>query len=127
MEFKDATPIYIQVAERICDSIQTGQYAENERIPSVREYAAIVEVNANTIVRSYDYLQQMGAIYNKRGLGYFVTEGACKIIRNHRRDNFYKEYLPEFFHRISVLSISMDDINQQYSTYIAQQEHDRTK
>jgi DNA-binding transcriptional regulator YhcF (GntR family) len=127
MDFKDTTPIYIQVAERICDCIQTGQYAENERIPSVREYAVFVEVNANTVVRSYDYLQQLGAIYNKRGLGYFVSEGASEIIQNRRRDNFYKEYLPDFFHRIRVLSISMDDINRRYSTYLEQKEHDRTE
>ena len=124
MDFKDTTPIYIQIAEQICDSIQTGMYTENERIPSVREYAAIVEVNANTVVRSYDYLQQMGVIFNKRGLGYFVAEGAKGIIHKHRRDSFYKDYLPDFFHHLNVLSISMDDISKRYSTYLDKKDHD---
>ena len=55
----------------ICDEILQGQYTEEERILSVREYAATVEVNANTVVRTYDYLQGQEIIYNKRGIGYF--------------------------------------------------------
>ena len=57
MKFKESKSIYLQIADRICDEILQGQYTEEERIPSVREYAATVEVNANTVVRTYDYLQ----------------------------------------------------------------------
>ena len=73
MKFKESKSIYLQIADRICDEILQGQYKEEERIPSVREYAATVEVNANTVVRSFDYLQGQDIIYNKRGLGYFVA------------------------------------------------------
>lgn len=57
MKFKESKSIYLQIADRICDEILQGQYTEEERILSVREYAATVEVNANTVVRTYDYLQ----------------------------------------------------------------------
>ena len=57
MNFKESKAIYLQIADRICDEILLGQYDEDGRIPSVREYAAVVEVNANTAMRSYDYLQ----------------------------------------------------------------------
>lgn len=57
MNFKESKAIYLQIADRICDEILLGQFAEEERIPSVREYATIVEVNANTVMRSFDYLQ----------------------------------------------------------------------
>ena len=66
MNFKDNNPIYLQIAERICDEILQGTYREDDRIPSVREYAAIVEVNANTVVRTFDHLQSLEVIYNKR-------------------------------------------------------------
>ncbi len=49
MKFKESKSIYLQIADRICDEILQGQYMEEERIPSVREYAATVEVNANTV------------------------------------------------------------------------------
>lgn len=71
MNFKESKAIYLQIADRICDEILLGQYQEEERIPSVREYAAMVEVNANTAMRSFDYLQSQDIIYNKRGIGYF--------------------------------------------------------
>lgn len=55
MKFKESKSIYLQIADRINDEILQGQYAEEGRIPSVREYAATVEVNANTVVRTYDF------------------------------------------------------------------------
>ena len=76
MNFKESKAIYLQIADRICDEVLLGQYQEEERIPSVREYAAVVEVNANTVMRSYDYLQTQGVIYNKRGIGLFCV-GRC--------------------------------------------------
>ena len=77
MDFKESRPIYLQIADKICGEILTGKFAENERIPSVREYASGLEVNANTVVRSYDFLQNKDIIFNKRGIGYFVAEGAA--------------------------------------------------
>ena len=80
MTFKENKPIYLQIADRIMDEILQEVYEEEGRILSVREYAGIVEVNANTVVRTYDYLQSQGIIYNKRGLGYFVSTGAAQKI-----------------------------------------------
>ena len=57
MKFKESKSIYLQIADRIMDEILRMVYPEEGRVPSVREYAAMVEVNANTVVRSYDYLQ----------------------------------------------------------------------
>ena len=71
MDFKNYKAIYLQIADRICDEILLGTYGEEERIPSVREYASVVEVNANTAMRAFDYLQSLQVIYNKRGIGYF--------------------------------------------------------
>ena len=62
MNFKESRAIYLQIADRICDDILLGQYEEEGRIPSVREYASIVEVNANTVMRSYEYLQSQEVI-----------------------------------------------------------------
>lgn len=76
MNFKESKPIYLQIADRIMDEILQDIYPEEARIPSVREYAATVEVNANTVVRSYDYLQTQEIIFNRRGIGYFVSNGA---------------------------------------------------
>lgn len=121
MNFKESKAIYLQIAERICDEILQGTYPEAERIPSVREYAALVEVNANTVMRSIDYLQTQDVIYNKRGIGYFVSPGAKERIRQLRKTSFLQDELPEFFRTVSTLEISFEELEKMYQEFNRQQ------
>lgn len=118
MTFKESKSIYLQIADRICDEILLGKYREEERIPSVREYAVMVEVNANTVVRSFDYLQGQEIVYNKRGLGYFVKQGGRERILELRREVFLREELPAFFHQLKMLGIPLEEIGKMYETYL---------
>ena len=113
MNFKENKPIYLQIADRIMDEILCNVYREEERIPSVREYAATVEVNANTMVRSYDYLQ-----YNKRGIGYFVAGSAREKIIALRRESFLNESLPEMFRQMQLLDIPVSEISALYQQFL---------
>lgn len=117
MKFKETKSIYQQIADRLCDEILQGSYHEEERIPSVREYAATVEVNANTVVRSYDQLQGQDIIYNKRGIGYFVAVGAVERIKQLRRTTFLSDELPEFFDSLTTLDISIEEIEKLYKQW----------
>lgn len=121
MNFKESKAIYLQIADRICDEILLGQYVEEQRIPSVREYAAIVEVNANTVMRSFDYLQAQKIIYNKRGIGYFVALGARELILSLRKEIFLKEELAYFFRQLYTLDIPMKEIETMYREFIKKQ------
>ena len=112
MEFKNNKPIFLQISEPICDEILQGTYPEGERLPSVREYAAEVEVNANTLVRSYDWLSQKDIIFNKRGMGYFVSEGAKENIRQNLREAFFQETLPEFVQQMQKLDITIEEVEK---------------
>ncbi|ADV43122.1 GntR family transcriptional regulator [Bacteroides helcogenes] len=117
MNFKESKAIYLQIADRICDEVLLEQYREEERIPSVREYAAVVEVNANTVMRSYDYLQTQGIIYNKRGIGYFVSAGARKLILSLRKEYFLKEEVDYFFKQMYTLGVTEDELAAMYRAY----------
>ena len=110
MIFTNDKPIYIQMADRLCDEILSGVYQDDDRIPSVREYAVLLEVNTNTAVKAYEQLAREEIIYNKRGLGYFVTKGAKKQILKARKTEFMKERLPGLFRQMRLLEISMEDI-----------------
>lgn len=110
MNFSNDKAIYVQIAERLCDEILASKYKEDERIPSVREYAVLLEVNANTTVKSYDLLAGEGIIYNKRGLGYFVSAGAKKQIKKARKKEFMKERLPELARQMKLLDISTEEV-----------------
>lgn len=127
MNFKESRPIYLQIADRIMDEIMQKAYAEGGRIPSVREYAAQVEVNANTVVRSYDWLQQHDIIFNRRGIGYFVAEGAIKAIAQLRRREFEDDELPEMFRKMRLLGITAADISRRYQEYITKTDNNNTQ
>lgn len=110
MEFKENKAIYLQIAEHMMDEILQGLYPENDRIPSVREYAANVEVNVNTCMRAYDWLCSQEIIFTKRGLGYFVCEGAGKMIKSIRRQEFFEEFIPELTKKMQTLGITTDEL-----------------
>ena len=114
MTFSNDKPIYIQMADRLCDEILSGKYQDDDRIPSVREYAVLLEVNTNTAVKAYEQLAREEIIYNKRGLGYFVTKGAKKQILKTRRKEFLKERLPELFRQMRLLDITFEDVAEAY-------------
>ena len=117
MTFKENKPIYLQIADRIMDEILQNVYKEEGRILSVREYAGVVEVNANTVVRTYDYLQNQGIIYTKRGLGYFVSTGAAQKIVALRKETFLQQVLPDVFKEMYLLHIPMETLAEMYATY----------
>lgn len=117
MTFKENKPIYLQIADRIMDEILQNVYEEEGRILSVREYAGVVEVNANTVVRTYDYLQNQGIIYNKRGLGYFVSAGAAQKIVALRKETFLQQVLPDVFKEMYLLHIPMETLAEMFEAY----------
>ena len=114
MTFSNDKAIYVQMADRLCDEILAGKYQDDDRIPSVREYSVLLEVNTNTAVKAYDELARANIIYNKRGLGYFVTPGAKKQILKERKKEFMKERLPELFRQMQLLGITLEDVKGAY-------------
>ena len=115
MIFTNDKAIYIQMADRLCDEMLAEKYKDDDRIPSVREYAVMLEVNANTVVKAYDELSRANIIYNKRCLGYFVTPGAKKQILKERKQEFMKERLPELFRQMQLLGITLEDVKDVYA------------
>lgn len=113
MDFKENKAIYLQIAELLMDEILQGKHAEEDRIPSVREYAANVEVNVNTCMRAYDWLCSQEIIFTKRGLGYFVSHDARETILTLRKKEFFEEFLPELKQKMQTLGISREEIAEQ--------------
>ena len=111
----------MQIVDNICSEIISDKYPEEQRIPSVREYGSALEVNANTVARSYDYLQGCNVIFNKRGIGYFVCKGAAEQIRNIKKADFMEHALPEFFKEIDMLGISIEEVADFYRNRAKQQ------
>ena len=110
MEFDSNKPIYIQIADNICDRVLSGELKQSERIPSVREWGAQIGVNPNTVARAYDILSDKGIICNRRGLGFFVSDDAIKTITLSEQKKFLEEELPAFVKRAELLGIDLKSI-----------------
>lgn len=122
MTFNDNKAIYLQIADKIMDEVVTGIYLPGQRIPSVREYAASVEVNANTVMRSFEMLERAGIIFNRRGIGFFVAENAVELIMDTRRSLFYAEEIQYFFNRLKSFGITPEQLASEYLSFISKSE-----
>jgi len=112
MDFKKQKPIYQQIADTLCERIVAGEWAAEERIPSVRDVAIQLGVNPNTVMRTFDFLQQAEIIYNKRGVGYFVSSDAQEKILVLQRKEFVEDELPAFRQKMKLLGLTFDDLKQ---------------
>lgn len=120
IDFNDSNrAIYLQIADDIADRVLQGVLPPDERIPSVRDYAATVMVNVNTVMCAYEHLSSLGVIYNKRGLGYFVSaEAASVITRTRRRDFIDSGAIDRIFKQLHLLDISTAELNDMYNAYL---------
>lgn len=122
MEFKDTQAIYLQIGDYISEQILFGRWNEGERIPSVRELGVELQVNPNTVVRTYEFLQNNEIIFNKRGVGYFVADDATAKIKEMRKKQFLEQELPQFFKTLQLLEMNFDDIALKYQLFIKNSE-----
>jgi GntR family transcriptional regulator len=120
MNFNDREAIYLQIAAYVSDHISLGKWLPEQKIPSVRELAVELQVNPNTVMRTYEHLQNQGVIFNKRGLGLFVTADALAKIKALRKERFMQQELPDFFRSLYLLDISLQEVQQQYQQFVNQ-------
>ena len=91
IKFEDNKAIYEQMADRLCDEIIAGTYKADELL-------------AREVI-----------IYNRRGLGYFVSPGARKQIMTVRRKVFLTRTLPSLFREMNLLGITMEEIEEEWT------------
>jgi DNA-binding transcriptional regulator YhcF (GntR family) len=117
MNFKEKEAIYLQIADRISEHIMLGKWKPDEKIPSVREMAGELQVNPNTVMRTYEHLQNQEIIFNKRGMGHYVAVDAIKKIKSIRKERFLQQELPDFFRSLYLLDISFEEMQKRYEEY----------
>lgn len=117
MEFKDNEAIYLQIAAYVCDNILLDKWPPEQKIPSVRDLAIELEVNPNTVMRSYEFLQKQEVVYNKRGLGLFVAADGYETVKRLRKENFLAQNLPELFKNMYLLDISAKEIEERFESF----------
>lgn len=115
---ENSKAIYLQIADRICDDVLAGSLRPSDRLPSVREYAAMVQVNPNTMMRTYDYLSSRGILFNRRGIGYFLAEEAPSIVKALKREEILGQEMNEIFRQLSLLGVTPLQLQQKYQDFL---------
>ena len=117
MEYRDNQAIYMQIADLMCENVLSGVWKPGERIPSIRETAEASQVNPNTVMRTYGYLEQRGIIRNQRGVGFFLSDDAYEITQRLKRESFESRDLPRMFRMMDLLRIGIDDLRGIYDAH----------
>ncbi|MGM1049711.1 transcriptional regulator, GntR family [Paenibacillus uliginis N3/975] len=80
IEFDNNLPIYLQIMNYLKREIVRGSLQPGDKIPSVRELAADLQINPNTVQRTFQELEREGIVETRRGLGRYVTSEGSKIM-----------------------------------------------
>ena len=108
LDHGDHRPIYEQIKEKIKELIISGALKENDKVPSVRELAAILTINPNTIQKAYRELEFEGYIYSLRAKGSFVSPKG-EVVKKSDTDGITKEYR-DIVSKIKFLGISKEEL-----------------
>jgi len=122
MKFDENQTIFIQIAEQFRRDILKGRWKEDERLPSIRETAVELQVNPNTVAKSYIELEDNEVIYKQRGLGYYVASGAKDRIMKKKKTEFFQKDLPEIFRNLEMLNIGTDELCDLYDKFVNNRE-----
>jgi GntR family transcriptional regulator len=117
MEFRENQAIYLQIADLMCENILAGLWKPGDRIPSIRELAESMEVNPNTVMRTFGYLEEQGIIHNQRGIGFFLGDRAFETTRELKRKRFVSRDLPQIFRTMDLLRMGLEDLRGLYAAH----------
>jgi len=118
MNFNENQSIYLQITGFVKEQILLNKWPTEEKIPSVRDLAAELQVNPNTVMRAYEILQQQGVIYNRRGIGNYVSPDAGENILAARKEKFLQSDLPVVFRNMHLLGIGFDELERLYKSFV---------
>jgi GntR family transcriptional regulator len=118
MQFQsNGQAIYLQIADYVCEKVLLKEWRGEDKIPSVRELAVQLEVNPNTVARTYEFLKQQDIIYDKRGIGYFISANGLKNATDYRKHEFTEKEMPAVFRIMYMLGIEIDDLKARFEKF----------
>ncbi len=104
IDFSTSTPIYLQIIEEFKRQIVTGQLQPGDKVPSQRDLAAQVKVNANTVQRAYREMEILGLVETLRGQGTFVCQNQGVV--EETRKEMLTNLVDEFVRAVQALGLS---------------------
>jgi GntR family transcriptional regulator len=110
VDFKPNYPIYLQVADFICEKVLTGAWNDGDKLPAVKDLAVMSSVNPNTVIKALTHLVDNEILTTQRGIGYFLTDSARSNTLALKRSQFIDQELPQVFASMKLLGISIEEL-----------------
>ncbi len=105
----DRTPVHAQVERGILAAIGAGRLSVGEQLPTVRQLAVDLRVNANTIAKVYAHLERDGVLETRRGVGTFVAARTPDPQQAEHRASELRRLVEKFLAELSQHGFSIDD------------------
>ena len=109
---EEGRPLFLQIAERVEDSIVEGSLPEEGQAPSTNELAAFYRINPATAAKGVNMLVDKGVLYKRRGIGMFVSPGARALLRAERRAAFADRFVEPLLAEARTLGLEPDDLTE---------------
>jgi GntR family transcriptional regulator len=106
-------PLYAQLTRAIRFAIATGRLRVGEQLPTVRQLAVELRVNANTVAKVYTELERSGVLETRRGVGTFVSAGHLAASQREEHEKHLNELVDRFLEEAGALGFSLDDLLDQ--------------
>ena len=107
---RDRTPIYAQLERGLRASIATGRLRPGDQLPTVRQLAVELQVNANTVARVYGELERAGVIETRRGVGSFVSATPTQAHPPRDRDRRLRAFVTRVLADADAAGFTLEDL-----------------
>ena len=120
IDLTNHTPIYLQIMSQVKHAVASGALAPGDQLPTVRQLAADLRVNFNTVARAYRQLDEEGIISTQHGRGTFILEPASEQDSAHLRQQDLALLAQYFVEEARKLEFSPDEVRRQFEDQLAQ-------
>jgi GntR family transcriptional regulator len=110
IDSRDPTPIYAQLERGLRAAIATGRLGPGDQLPTVRQLAVELKVNANTVARVYVELERAGAIETRRGVGSFITATPMQARSTREHGRRLRALVTRMLADASAAGFTLDDV-----------------
>ena len=117
VNLNDQSPIFIQIADMIKDSIVEGVVKEGEQIPSTTELSNFYQINRATAQKGIGILVDEGVVEKRRGIGVFVIPHARNKLINERVQGFSETYIKLLVEEAKRLELSKEEVLKRVEEY----------
>ena len=107
---QDRTPIYAQLDRALRAAIATGRLGVGDQLPTVRQLAVELSLNANTVARVYGELERAGILETRRGVGTFVTATPAKAHPPKQHERRLRAFVTRLLADASAAGFTLDDL-----------------